>query len=90
MTSSATAHTVLEWGRVAIGEDGLSMSSTRRLHALTQRETQRLRVPQPILAETALPGLQAGQVVGVLTTTGASIETCPRSRVRAPVLSGTR
>ena len=54
------------------------MTSARRLHALAQREAQRLHVPQPILAETARPSLQAGQVVGVLTTPGASIEILPK------------
>ena len=54
------------------------MTSARRLHALARREAQRLHVPQPILAETARPSLQAGQVVGVLTTPGASIEILPK------------
>ena len=78
MTGAATAHTVPEGGHVPIGEDGLSVTSARRLHALAQRETQRLRVPQPILAETTRPSLQAGQVVGVLTTPDASIEILPK------------
>ena len=54
------------------------MGSARRLHALAQRETQRLRVPQPILAQTALPSLQAGQVVGVVAIPGASVEILPK------------
>ena len=56
----------------------MSRESAARLHKLAERETRRLRTPQPILARTARPSLQAGQVVGVLSTPGACVEILPK------------
>ena len=70
--------TVREWGHLPIGGDGLSPGSAKQIHALAERETRRLRVPQPILTRTALPSLRAGQVVGVLTIRGANVEILPK------------
>ena len=72
------AFTVREWEELPIGADGVSQSVAGRLHALAERETRRLRVPQPVLSRTARPGLRAGQVVGVITVPGASIEILPK------------
>ena len=72
------AFTVREWEELPIGTDGVPQSVARRLHALAERETRRLRVPQPVLSRTARPGLRAGQVVGVMTVPGASIEILPK------------
>lgn len=69
---------VREWRTVSIGADGLSNASAERLHALAERETRRLRTPQPILTRTAKPGLRAGPVVGVLSVPGASLEILPK------------
>ena len=49
-----------------------------RLHALAERETRRLRVPQQVLTRTARPSLHAGQVVGVLKVPGATLEILPK------------
>ncbi|MCY3640224.1 MAG: McrC family protein [Gammaproteobacteria bacterium] len=78
MTVATATHTVPEWGHLAIGEDGVSPKSAERLHALAQRETRRLRVPQPILTPTTKPSLHAGQVVGVLAVPGATVEILPK------------
>ena len=75
MTETAT---IREWGHLAIGEGGLSEQTARRLCLLSERETRRLRVPQPVLSRTARPSLQAGQVVGVLAVPGASVEILPK------------
>ena len=72
------AFTVREWEELPIGTDGVPQSVARRLHALAERETRRLRVAQPVLSRTARPGLRAGQVVGVMTVPGASIEILPK------------
>ena len=69
---------VREWRTVPIGADGLSNASAGRLHALAERETRRLRIPQPILTRTAKPSLRAGPVVGVLSVPGASLEILPK------------
>ena len=88
MTVPTATHTVPEWGDLAIGEDGVSRTRAGRLHALAQRETRRLRVPQAILERTAKPSLRAGQVVGVLAVPGATVEILPKSMVKSPTRSG--
>lgn len=70
--------TVREWQELPIGANGVTEAAARRLHKLAERETRRLRVPQPVLTRTARPGLRAGQVVGVLTVPGASLEILPK------------
>lgn len=75
MTETAT---VREWGHLPIGEGGVSEPTARRLSLLSERATRELRVPQPILARTVRPSLQAGQVVGILAVPGASVEILPK------------
>ena len=70
--------TVREWQELPIGENGVSPGAATRLCAVAERERRRLRVPQPVLTRTARPGLQAGQVVGVLSVPGASVEILPK------------
>ena len=78
MTFISRTTTIREWGHLSIGKDGVSPEGAGRLHKLAERETRRLGTSQPILARTARPSLQAGQVVGVLTTPGASVEILPK------------
>lgn len=75
---TVASFTVHEWEELPIGTDGVPQPVARRLHALAERETRRLRVPQPVLSRTARPGLRAGQVVGVMTVPGASVEILPK------------
>ena len=75
--TSGTA-TIREWEHLRIGDGGLSPEIAERLHALAERETRRLRVPQAILTRTAQPSLRAGQVVGVLSVAGAVVEILPK------------
>ena len=75
MTETAT---IREWGHLAIGEGGVSEQTAHRLSLLSERATRRLRVPQPVLARTARPSLQAGQVVGVLDVPGTCVEILPK------------
>ena len=78
MSTAIAAHTVPEWGHIPIGEKGVSLDGARRLHALAERETRRLRVPQPVLTRTSSPSLRAGQVVGVLSVPGVTVEILPK------------
>ncbi|WP_428101269.1 McrC family protein [Candidatus Rariloculus sp.] len=78
MIGQAVSKTIREWDHLPIGENGVAPGVAARLHALAERETQRLRVPQPILTRTAQPSLRAGQVVGVLAIPGASVEILPK------------
>ena len=75
---SVSAFTVREWQELPIGANGVPHAAAQRLHALAERETRRLRIPQPVLSRTARPGLRAGQVVGVLSVPGASLEILPK------------
>ena len=70
--------TVREWGHLPIGEAGVSEAAARQLHVLSDRATQQLRVPKPVLTRTASQSLQAGQVVGVLVVPGANVEILPK------------
>ena len=76
MTETAT---VREWGHLTIGEGGVSEPTARRLSLLSERASRRLRVPQPVLARTVRPSLQAGQVVGILAVPELSVEILPKS-----------
>lgn len=73
-----TAASIREWQHLPIGPNALPIDAADRLHALAERETRRLRMPQPVLARTARPSLRAGQVVGVLSVPGASVEILPK------------
>ena len=43
-----------------------------------QRESRRLRTPQPVLTRTARPSLRAGQTVGVRSVRGACVAILPK------------
>ena len=70
--------TVREWQELPIGDNGVARAVAPRLHALAERETRRLGVSQPVLSRTATPGFRAGQVVGVLSVPGATVEILPK------------
>ena len=64
-----------EWDHLP---DGLTEAETRRLHALAERAAKRLKPgPGAVLTRT-VKGLQAGQVVGVLTIPGRTVEILPK------------
>ena len=78
MTGNTETATIREWGHLPIGENGVAPGVAGRLHTLAKRATQQLRVPQAVLDRTARPSLRAGQVVGVLTVPGSSVEILPK------------
>ena len=70
--------TVQEWGHLSIGDDGVAPRAAERLLVLSERMARQLRTPQRVLTRTIQPSLQAGQVVGVMTVPGATIEILPK------------
>ena len=78
MTAINRTKTVREWNHLRIGGSGIPEAAAGRLHALAERETGQLRVPQPVLTRTSRPSLRAGQVVGILTVPGACVEILPK------------
>ena len=70
--------TVREWDHLSIGDGGVAPRAAERLLALAERTARQLRTPQRVLTRTVQPSLQAGQVVGVLTVPGATIEILPK------------
>ncbi len=70
---------VKEWEGLPIGgNNGIAENDARRLHALAEKATIRLKVPHPVLTRTAKPSLSAGQVVGVLATPRVNLEILPK------------
>ena len=78
MIEDARTHVVREWRDLLIGDSGVSEEVAHRLHKLADRETRRLRVPDPVLTRTIRPSLRAGQVVGILNVPGACVEILPK------------
>ena len=70
---------IKEWEELSIGKSGqLVDRDAQRLHKLAERIKGRLKGRPAILTRTATPGLKAGQVVGVLTTPGVTVEILPK------------
>lgn len=88
------AYTLREWDDIAIFDEGhplrqvasagppspqfVTKSVASRLEAVAERAWATLRTPQPILAVTSKPSLQAGQVVGIVAAPGATLEVLPK------------
>ena len=73
--------TIKEWQELPIGGDSgnsIAEKDAQRVHALAEKMTRRLKVPHPVLTRTARSGLRAGQVVGVLATSGINLEILPK------------
>ena len=69
-----------EWKILPVGKDGLLEHEALRLHATAERAARRLRLPKPetaVLART-YRGLKAGQVVGILSIPGRTVEILPK------------
>lgn len=68
-------HTLREWEEWRIGENGLTGAEANQLQAAA--ETAAARLKAPVLARTSR-GLRAGQVVGVLSIPGRTVEILPK------------
>ena len=80
-----------EWEALPIGNDGLPERGARRLHAAAERAARRLRLPETAVLTRTHRGLRAGQVVGILSIPGRTIEILPKidseaSDVRAALI----
>jgi len=71
---------VTEWRDISIGDgrEDIAEQEAQRVHALAERIRQRLKGRPPVLTRTAKPSLEAGQVVGVLTTPEVNLEILPK------------
>ena len=77
MTPSPTL-TCREWEEVPVGDGRLTEQDAARLQRAAERASQRLGAHKAaVLARTAT-GLKAGQIVGVLTTPGPTLEILPK------------
>ena len=71
--------TCREWGHLPVGKDGLTEAEAGRLHALAERAARRLKLPETaVLTRTADQNLKAGQVVGILSVPGRTVEILPK------------
>jgi len=78
MNSFAVNRTCREWGYLPIGENGLLEAKAKRLHALAELAARRLKLPETAVLTRAHQGLKAGQVVGILATSGMTLEILPK------------
>ena len=67
-----------EWGRLKIGEDGLTERDADRLHAAAARAARRLKLHEDAVFERRREGLKAGQTVGILSVPGRTVEILPK------------
>lgn len=78
MTPPATTLTLREWETMRVGDGALSRRRAERLHVIAERAARRLGLPETgVLTRTVL-GLKAGQVVGVLSGPGVTLEILPK------------
>ena len=67
-----------EWETLPIGDAGLPERDARRLHAAAERAARRLGLPATAVLTRTHRGLKAGQVVGILSIPGRTIEILPK------------
>ena len=67
-----------EWETLPIGKAGLPELDARRLHAAAELAARHLRLPETAVLTRTHQGLKAGQVVGILSIPGRTIEILPK------------
>ena len=70
--------TLREWETLPVGEGSLTEAEAWRLHALAERAARRLKLPETAVLTRTRRGLKAGQVVGVLSVPGRTVEILPK------------
>ena len=70
--------TIREWETLRIGDDGLSDNEAARLHAAAERAARRLKLSETAVLTRTHRGLKAGQVVGILSAPGQTLEILPK------------
>ena len=78
MTSPAATLTLREWETLRVGAGALSRGRAERLHAIAERAARRLGLPETGVLTRTVRGLKAGQVVGVLSAPGITLEILPK------------
>ena len=78
MNSVTVNLTCREWCYLRIGENALSENKAERLHALAELAARRLKLPETAVLTRTHRGLKAGQVVGILATSGMTLEILPK------------
>ena len=74
-----TPLTLREWGELRIGGGGLAETDAKRLHALAERASKRLKPGSGGVLTRTSRSLKAGQVVGVLAVPGGrTLEILPK------------
>lgn len=69
---------VREWETLRIGDDGVPDDDAARLHAAAERAARRLKLPETAVLTRTHRGLKAGQVVGILSVPGQTLEILPK------------
>ena len=81
MAKKALQQSVLikrEWGVFPIGEDGLRQHEAEAFLKTAERAARGLRLPEGAVLSRLVGGLKAGQVCGVLSSQGRSLEILPK------------
>ena len=67
-----------EWEALPIGNGGLPERDAQRLHAAAERAARHLRLPETAVLTRTHRSLRAGQVVGILSIPGRTVEILPK------------
>ena len=78
MTPPAPPLILREWQILEVGAGALSRRSADRLHAIAERAARRLGLPETGVLTRTVRGLKAGQVVGVISAPGLTLEILPK------------
>ena len=76
--SQTSPLTLREWETLRLGDRALSRRKAERLHAIAERAARRLGLPETGVLTRTVRGLKAGQVVGVLSAPGLTLEILPK------------
>ena len=69
---------VREWETLPVGRAGLPERDARRLHAAAEHAARRLGLPKTAVLTRTYQGLEAGQVVGILSIPSRTVEILPK------------
>jgi len=78
MTSPAPPLTLQEWKTLKVGAGALSRRKAEQLHAIAERAALRLGLPETGVLTRTVRGLKAGQVVGIISAPGLTLEILPK------------
>ena len=67
-----------EWGKLRVGENGLTEAEAGQFHALAERAGRHLKLGKDGVLVRTRSGLKAQQVVGVLAVPGRTLEILPK------------